>query len=415
MISEALIQIAACPDCRGRLDRFGDNVRCTACRRVFATTRGYLDLRPMASFAEQTKYLDAALHADRRHESIAPPLLGSKIRNDMLRRFLELGPGDRAIDLGCGSGRTLAWNAASGAALCGIDVSPYFAEEALRQSDLVLGDLRRLPLGSASFHKAWSLDVLEHLSPGDFRDVLSEARRVLRNDGALFVYTHVRKNGWVAGGVRAVNRLASLCERVGLTDLGQERLRKSDHLNPIADHDELNRVVAECGFRVERITYYTPVIGAFVENILTQNRRTMADEARRADRQRHWRPRGRRQARGAKLGAGSCPARRSAVRAPVLGVGRHETRHPVVRPVPVGPLLRAAAKSPRRPGRRQRGPPRRADERLTCGCSTVRSTSACRARSAARCTSRRWPRGSRRWATTCTSPRNREARGRAGA
>jgi SAM-dependent methyltransferase len=268
MISEALIHIAACPDCRGRLDRFGDNVRCTECRRVFETTRGYLDLRPMASFAEQTKYLDAALHADARHESIAPPLLGSKIRNDTLRRFLELGPGDRAIDLGCGSGRTLAWNAATGAALCGIDVSPYFAEEALRQSDLVLGDLRRLPLGSASFHKAWSLDVLEHLSPGDFREVLSEARRVLRNDGALFVYTHVRKNGWVAGGVRVVNRLASLCERVGLTDLGQERLRKSDHLNPIADHDELNRVVAECGFRVERITYYTPVIGAFVENIL---------------------------------------------------------------------------------------------------------------------------------------------------
>ncbi len=93
---------------------------------------------------------------------------------------------------------------------------------------------------------------------------------MLADDGALFVYTHVRKNGWAAGGVRAVNRLAARLERLGWLDLRQERLRKSDHLNPIADHDELRRVVEECGFRLERITYYTPVIGAFVENILAR-------------------------------------------------------------------------------------------------------------------------------------------------
>ena len=57
----------------------------------------YLVLHPGVSFAEQTKYLDDALHADARHESVAPPLLGSKIRNDMLRRFLKPGPGDRII------------------------------------------------------------------------------------------------------------------------------------------------------------------------------------------------------------------------------------------------------------------------------------------------------------------------------
>jgi SAM-dependent methyltransferase len=114
------------------------------------------------------------------------------------------------------------------------------------------------------------LDVLEHVSPQAFRDVLSEARRVLKPDGRLFVYTHVRKNGWPAVGVRAVNRFAALCERVGLIDLRQERLRKSDHLNPIADHDELTRVVDECGFRIARVTYYTPILGAFVENVLVR-------------------------------------------------------------------------------------------------------------------------------------------------
>ena len=41
-------------------------------------------------------------------------------------------------------------------------------------------------------------------------------------------------------------------------------------MNPLADHDDLARVAAECGFRIERITYYTPVVGAFVENVLVR-------------------------------------------------------------------------------------------------------------------------------------------------
>jgi hypothetical protein len=72
-----------------------------------------------------------------------------------------------------------------------------------------------------------------------------------------------------------VNRLAMTLERAGLLDLRQERLRKSDHLNPLTDHDDLAAVAQECGFTIERITYYTPVIGAFVENILAR----MAEKA----------------------------------------------------------------------------------------------------------------------------------------
>ena len=70
-----------------------DGLICQSCGRAYRAPAGeYLDLRPADQFAEQTKYLDEALHADARHERIAPPLLGSKIRNDMLRRFLRPAP-----------------------------------------------------------------------------------------------------------------------------------------------------------------------------------------------------------------------------------------------------------------------------------------------------------------------------------
>ena len=268
MISEALLRLVRCPDCRGTLANGADALTCSNCGRRCARGPGYLDLRPSATFTEQTKYLDEALHADARHETVSPALLQAGVRQWMLRRLLKPSPGDAIVDLGCGSGRSLVWNHASGATIVGIDVAPYFAQEALERGDLVLGDLRRLPFADGAFGKGYALDVFEHLSREALADVLAEIARVIRPGGRVFVYSHVRRNSWLAGGLRAVNALARQLERVGLVDLRQERLRKSDHLNPLADIPDLERVVGDAGFGIARIRYYTPLIGAFVENIL---------------------------------------------------------------------------------------------------------------------------------------------------
>lgn len=268
MISEALLRLVRCPDCRGTLADGPDALTCSNCGRRCARGPGYLDLRPSATFTEQTKYLDEALHADARHETVSPALLQAGVRQWMLRRLLKPSPGDAIVDLGCGSGRSLVWNHASGATIVGIDVAPYFAQEAVERGDLVLGDLRRLPFADGAFGKGYALDVFEHLSREALADVLAEIARVMRPGGRVFVYSHVRKNSWLAGGLKAVNALARQLERVGLVDLRQERLRKSDHLNPLADIPDLERVVGDAGFGIARIRYYTPLIGAFVENIL---------------------------------------------------------------------------------------------------------------------------------------------------
>jgi SAM-dependent methyltransferase len=160
------------------------------------------------------------------------------------------------------------WNRDLGAEAIGVDISPFFSADAIREVPLLLGDLRRLPFADATFDKAWSLDVLEHLSPEALQTMLREANRVLKPGGQLFVYTHVRKNAPIAAGLRWINALARQLEKVGVIDMRQERLRKSDHLNPLADVPDLERTAAACGFRIGRITFYTPIVGGFVENIL---------------------------------------------------------------------------------------------------------------------------------------------------
>ena len=269
MISERLLALVRCPECRSRLGRDGDHVTCTGCGRHYrAAGADYLDMRPSVEYAEQTKYLDEALHADARHERVSPPLLGSRIRNDMLRAFLDPQPTDLVVDLGCGSGRALLWNADWHATTVGIDISPFFAEEARAGVDLLLGDLRKLPFADGTFTRAYSLDVLEHLSPEAVRGMLTEASRVLAPGGALFVYSHVRKNAPIALGLRWINGLARQLERIGWLDMRQERLRKSDHLNPLRDVPELEQVAHDAGFRIAKIRFYTPIVGGFVENIL---------------------------------------------------------------------------------------------------------------------------------------------------
>src|SRR5205823_6453986 len=96
---------------------------------------GFLDLRPASAFAETTKYVEEALHADARHETVSPPLLSAAIRNDMLRSMLAPTVRDTVVDLGCGSGRALVWNRNWGAYQVGVDVSAHFAREAVEQLD----------------------------------------------------------------------------------------------------------------------------------------------------------------------------------------------------------------------------------------------------------------------------------------
>jgi SAM-dependent methyltransferase len=134
--------------------------------------------------------------------------------------------------------------------------------------DLARGDVRLLPFAEASFDKAYSLDVLEHLTKEGVVRMLSEARRVLRPGGKFFVYSHVMMSSKLAVFQRGVNRLVRYLDRKGLVDNAPERERKSDHRNALRSYAQLDSVLARTGFEIESIRYYNVFFKAIFEDLL---------------------------------------------------------------------------------------------------------------------------------------------------
>ena len=96
------------------------------------------------------------------------------------RRFLAVaGSPSAVVDLGCGTGRDLAWFADRGLHVVGIDRSPAMlaiAEKVAPTACLVQSDVRQLPLRSGSVDAWWACASLLHLPPAGMATALSEAR-----------------------------------------------------------------------------------------------------------------------------------------------------------------------------------------------------------------------------------------------
>lgn len=269
MISDRLLTVVRCPDCHAQLKGEPRLLTCEGCGRRFEEgTADYLVLRPSSVYDETTKFTEDSFHADGRDESIAPPLLSAAVRNNMLRTFLKPGAGDVVLDLGCGSGRFAMWNLDSGAHFIGVDTGTFFAAESRATLDLVVGELRNLPFADGGVTKAYAIDVVEHLSPESLDAMLREIHRVLTPGGALFIYTHVMQLSPLAPVLAAITGVSRAIERAGLADLTVDRLRPTDHLNPLASRAHLDEVAAQNGFRVARFRYYTPILSRIAESVL---------------------------------------------------------------------------------------------------------------------------------------------------
>ncbi|MFN3422333.1 MAG: class I SAM-dependent methyltransferase [Armatimonadota bacterium] len=101
---------------------------------------------------------------------------------------LNLKPNELAIDLGCGSGRTLAYAVEKfGVKVVGVDLVPSLASRAFKRlkgkkltGSAIAADIMALPFRNETFHVAWAESVFVFLPKPD---AFSEVARILKPNG----------------------------------------------------------------------------------------------------------------------------------------------------------------------------------------------------------------------------------------
>jgi ubiquinone/menaquinone biosynthesis C-methylase UbiE len=133
----------------------------------------------------QTAYDQIVLaYADRNHGTMADNLIALAER--LVR---HTGRGAHLIDVGCGTGRDLAWFELHGLAVTGIDLSLGMLTYARGH---VSGYLLTMHMGHLGFRHAqcdgaWCCASLLHVPKREAADVLGEIRRVLKAGSMLIV------------------------------------------------------------------------------------------------------------------------------------------------------------------------------------------------------------------------------------
>jgi ubiquinone/menaquinone biosynthesis C-methylase UbiE len=214
--------------------------------------------------------------ADQYHDFIASK--GDRLLPRMASSLLlmNLEPGMRVLDMGCGRGEIVLHAARRGAEVVGIDYSADCLRLTRRtlevacqrdrgRATLRQADATALPFGAEVFERVLMLDIVEHLHDWQIGRALREAHRVLSPKGYLVL--HTLPNRWALQYGYPLFRLLSR----RLPSAPRSDVERSVHINE-QDLLSLKRALDEAGFAFE----------IWMEN-LTLERATWQDEKRFTD------------------------------------------------------------------------------------------------------------------------------------
>jgi ubiquinone/menaquinone biosynthesis C-methylase UbiE len=124
------------------------------------------------------------------YEKLIDPFL--KDVREFVLNFSEIKPGERVLDIGCGTGDQAIYFAKKGAIVAGIDINPKMIGRALmrkKKEGLEVyfqgGDATNLPFLKPVFDVAVISLVLHEIESKDRDKVISEMKRVVKKGGRL--------------------------------------------------------------------------------------------------------------------------------------------------------------------------------------------------------------------------------------
>jgi ubiquinone/menaquinone biosynthesis C-methylase UbiE len=110
---------------------------------------------------------------------------GKALYEFVLDQF-PIRPGQRLLDIGCGTGYFIKMAADKGLEVTGLDATAEFITEAKRrvpEAIFLVGEMEQLPFEEKQFDYVTGFNSFQYAA--DTKNALAEARRVLRDDGKL--------------------------------------------------------------------------------------------------------------------------------------------------------------------------------------------------------------------------------------
>jgi ubiquinone/menaquinone biosynthesis C-methylase UbiE len=142
--------------------------------------------------------------AKRNHFNMADNLVA--LAQELIQHIGENGS---IVDVGCGTGRDMAWFESQGINVTGVDLSMgmlAYAKENV-QGDLIAMNMRNLGFCDAYFNGVWCCASLLHLPKVEAVYTLKEIRRILKFGGMLILSIQEgNSEGWENGSIPGAQR-----------------------------------------------------------------------------------------------------------------------------------------------------------------------------------------------------------------